>query len=112
MSTENGSATALAAEDPRTLPTADEVAERLRVTKCWGVRRPADRCRHPVVEPSHSHPSSRGGLPESSTQDLAVSTLEFEKLERAGTEPFSAFAEGGDPLADATQVPLRDPAPR
>ncbi|MGE5235820.1 MAG: helix-turn-helix domain-containing protein [Acidobacteriota bacterium] len=35
MSTENGSATRLADEDPRTLLTAEEVAERLRVTKCW-----------------------------------------------------------------------------
>jgi excisionase family DNA binding protein len=35
MSTESGSATTLAHEDPGTLLTADEVAERLRVTKCW-----------------------------------------------------------------------------
>jgi excisionase family DNA binding protein len=35
MTTDNGSATTLAEEDPRTLLTAEEVAERLRVTKCW-----------------------------------------------------------------------------
>jgi excisionase family DNA binding protein len=35
MNTENGSGTTLVPEDPRTLLTADEVAERLRVTKCW-----------------------------------------------------------------------------
>jgi excisionase family DNA binding protein len=35
MRTENGSSQALAPEDPKTLLTADEVAERLRVTKCW-----------------------------------------------------------------------------
>jgi excisionase family DNA binding protein len=35
MRTENGSAATLAPRDPRALLTADEVAERLRVTKCW-----------------------------------------------------------------------------
>lgn len=32
---ENGSGPIVAPEDPRTLLTADEVADRLRVTKCW-----------------------------------------------------------------------------
>jgi excisionase family DNA binding protein len=35
MKTENGSTATLVREDPRTLLTADEVAERLLVTKCW-----------------------------------------------------------------------------
>jgi excisionase family DNA binding protein len=35
MNTDNGSGATLAPEDPRTLLTADEVAARLRVTKCW-----------------------------------------------------------------------------
>jgi excisionase family DNA binding protein len=33
--TENGSSGPLAPRDPRALLTAEEVAERLRVTKCW-----------------------------------------------------------------------------
>jgi excisionase family DNA binding protein len=33
--TQNGASGTVAPSDPRTLLTADEVAERLRVTKCW-----------------------------------------------------------------------------
>jgi excisionase family DNA binding protein len=33
--TENGASGTLAPRDPRPLLTAEEVAERLRVTKCW-----------------------------------------------------------------------------
>lgn len=35
MKTEDGSGATLAPRDPRMLLTVDEVAERLRVTKCW-----------------------------------------------------------------------------
>jgi excisionase family DNA binding protein len=35
MKTENGSGATAVPEDPRALLTAEEVAERLRVTKCW-----------------------------------------------------------------------------
>ena len=35
MKTETGSGATMAPEDPRALLTADEVAARLRVTKCW-----------------------------------------------------------------------------
>jgi excisionase family DNA binding protein len=35
VNTENGSTATVAQRDPRALLTAEEVAERLRVTKCW-----------------------------------------------------------------------------